>query len=255
MIKSRLREIYLASPFRWLGVNRVRRTEVVQACIDALGAKTYLEIGVSSGDCFREIQVPRKIGVDPIPAAPGVKALLSGDAITYHQVKSDEFFAALAIQELPNGVDVVFIDGLHTFEQAYRDCLNALDHLRPGGIILLHDCLPKTPAEGVAASSYDEARKLNGPDWNGDWTGDVWKAVVALRSLHPELRAEVLDCDHGIGIVRKERSRPSLGFSLQEVEALGFEDLVADRAHLLGLKRPALLHWILLKQRYRERRS
>ncbi|HET7247078.1 MAG TPA: class I SAM-dependent methyltransferase [Streptosporangiaceae bacterium] len=48
------------------------------------------------------------------------------DEVTiFAEMTSDEFFAGL-----PTGktYDLIFIDGLHTFEQAYRDLCNAIVH-------------------------------------------------------------------------------------------------------------------------------
>lgn len=37
------------------------------------------------------------------------------------------------------------------------------------------------------------------------WSGDVWKSIVHLRSIRPDLRVAVLDCDSGVGIRVIER--------------------------------------------------
>jgi hypothetical protein len=51
---------------------------------------------------------------------------------------SDEFFATLRPSKR---YDVAFIDGLHTFEQTYRDVINTFAHLR-SGVILIDDTVP-----------------------------------------------------------------------------------------------------------------
>lgn len=87
----------------------------------------YLEVGVQYGFTLASVEVKNKTGVDPNlmfnpKLAPGLKL---------HRTTSDEFFS-----ELPEEIqyDLVFLDGLHTFEQTARDFLNALKHLRPGGL-------------------------------------------------------------------------------------------------------------------------
>ncbi len=226
------------TPLRWLLPNHLWRMEAIQCAIDALAATCYLEIGVSSGLCFSTLSARRKIGVDPLPAQPLVVAEIQKPGVSYFALTSDEFFRQAAPQVLGQGVDVVFIDGLHTAEQAYRDCLSALEYLAPGGIILLHDCLPASAAEAVVASSYDEAWKLNGLGWNGEWTGDVWKAVVRLRTLHPDLETFVIHSDHGIGVVRRARNRAPLAFTEEQIGAMRFSDLARDAQRLLGLCPP-----------------
>ena len=37
--------------------------------------------------------------------------------------------------------DIIFIDGLHTFEQTIKDIDNSIKFLRDKGVILIHDCL------------------------------------------------------------------------------------------------------------------
>ena len=38
---------------------------------------------------------------------------------------------------------MIFIDGLHHYEQAHRDLRNSLNNLKKGGIILIHDYVTK----------------------------------------------------------------------------------------------------------------
>ena len=58
----------------------------------------------------------------------------------------------------------------------------------------------------MPAKSYEEAWQINGPNWDGLWMGDVWKAIIVLRVLHADLRACVLNCDFGVGLVYAARS-------------------------------------------------
>lgn len=218
--------------------NGVNRIEVIQRAIDEIGAVHYLEIGVDQGECFCAIRVAERVGVDPVAAAPKVAEQLKHAGSSYAAVTSDDFFAQHAPRMLDRGVDVVFIDGLHTYEQSYRDCVNALRYLNPGGVIFMHDCLPISAAEACAAPSYDEAVRLNGPGWSGLWTGDGWKAIVALRSLHADVEACVLDCDHGVGMVWRRPARRALGYTADQIAAMSYDDLVRDRTRLLGLRPP-----------------
>ena len=230
---------------------KISRMHIIQRCIDVLRANTYLEIGVSHGECFASIQAPNKIGVDPIAPAPLVVQELGRPGVCYFRGTSDSFFEAAAPEALINGVDVVFIDGLHTFAQAYRDCVHAVRFLNPGGIILFHDCLPESVVQGTPAGSYEEVRtrlKESGVAWDGMWTGDVWKAVVALRR-HPDLETLVLDCDCGIGLVQRRTGGTRLKFSDTDIEAMKFADLAASTKNLLGLRRPAYLERILASRR------
>jgi hypothetical protein len=77
-----------------------------------------------------------------------------------------------------------------------------------------------------------------GPLKIGNWNGDVWKAIVALRSSRPDLLVGVLKCDQGVGFVRKGSPESTLSYSPEQIEALTYADLKADRKRLLNLKPP-----------------
>lgn len=217
--------------------------EVIQQALDTLSALRYLEVGVSDGVCFSRVSVPTKVGVDPITPTPLVTAEIRRPGASYFALTSDQFFHSEAPRALQDGVDVVFIDGLHTFDQAYRDCVNALRYLAPEGLLLVHDCLPISEAEARVAASYDEALLLNGPNWKSDWTGDVWKAIVTLRARHPDLDTRVLDCDHGVAVAYRGPNQAALSLSDEQIHAMTYADLAADPARLLGLCRP---HYLLV---------
>ena len=130
--------------------SRPSRIEVVQKIVDLKEYKSYLEIGTFNDELFSKIVCKKKIGVDPY----------SGGNI---RMSSDSFF--LQNQE---SFDCIFIDGLHHYNQALKDIDNSLKILNSNGLILIHDCLPKSlDAQAV-------------PRTEVDWNGDIWKAFVTL---------------------------------------------------------------------------
>ena len=108
--------------------------------------------------------------------------------------------------------------------------LSTLQCLAPGGLIVMHDCNPRTL--GAAAPSLEEAEA--NPDDAGWWNGDVWKAVVRLRTL-ADIRVRVLDADEGLGLVTPGTPDSVLQLSDAEINRLSFADLEQDRAELLNL--------------------
>jgi hypothetical protein len=234
-----------ATPLRWHMRNKVSRVQLIQHAVNRLRARRYLEIGVADGQCFCAVQVAAKVGVDPVPPEPAVVRELGRPGVSYHALTSDDFFAQAAPTVLADGVDVVFIDGLHTDGQAYRDCVNALRYLAPGGLILMHDNLPISAAEACPAPSYDEAWRMNGQDWSGFWTGDGWKAILRVRALHDDARACVLDCDHGVGLVWAAPARREVALSSEQIDAMNYEDLAADAQRLLDVRLPIHIDEIL----------
>lgn len=250
LLRPLLGDLIRRSPLRWHIPNKVTRMEVIQRVINSLGARRYLEIGVSNGINFCTVTAPEKIGVDPISPSPAVLMETSKPGVRYFALTSDEFFQQWAPQALAGGVDVVFIDGLHTYGQAYRDCLNSLEYLNPGGLILLHDCLPTSELEARVADNFEDASRLNaGMASNYDWVGDVWKAILRLRTQHTDLLTCVLHCDHGIGLVCKARNESSPSLTVAQINAMTYADLARDAKRLLGLRKPRYLMAVLEKLR------
>lgn len=194
------------------------RWEILNHIAETIGAKTYLEIGVYDGTCMRKIQVAEKWGVDPTPQMEAVKA-----SHVFQAQTSDAFFAG------PNTTrfDLIFIDGDHRAEQAYRDAHNAIAKLTPKGIVVLHDCSPDNEALQIV------------PAIQGLWTGDVWKAIVQLRAEGEHL-VRVVNCDYGVGIIAPFRKNDEFSeFTPKnpnlDLANLTWRDLEQDRKNLLGL--------------------
>jgi hypothetical protein len=226
------------------------RIKIIQRLIRVTGAENYLEIGVNNGRCFLRVKAARKMAVDPsfkIPPGRKFKYLLkniSNFNNQYFEQTSDDFFSSHAALLKQHKPQVVFVDGLHTYEQALRDVLNSLAFLDEGGVVLMHDCNPLTATAAYPANSIDHA-KASLPDYKGVWNGDVWKAVVHLRALHSDLEVFVLDCDHGIGVAKKGSARNSLNLSWEEIQKLTYKDLEANRNTLLNLKAPEFFEQFL----------
>jgi len=218
------------------------RIEILRRIAAALNARHYLEIGVSKGESFFPLRVARKVAVDPHPRLSWRKRLrkLVANPLNlfnaYHRITSDEYFARHAPP--PGGFDLVFIDGLHTYEQALRDARNALKVLSPGGVVALHDCNPPHAAAALPARSYEDAAAARPPGWTGEWCGDVWKAIVHLRVAHPDLEVAVLDCDYGVGLLRRGKGAPPPSVELAALARWDYARLAGARAELLNLRSP-----------------
>jgi hypothetical protein len=223
----------------------IDRIAVCQAFLRGRGH--YLEIGVCRGDSFLPIRARAKWGVDPAPLMTEEecrkrrrRALLRLRDEVLFRMTSDEFFRRESRWLRRRGIDVALIDGLHTYSQTLRDVLNTLAYLKPGGVIVLHDCNPATELAATPAESYEDMQ-ARFPGFDGDWNGDVWKVILHLRALRPDLEAVVLDCDYGVGVVRRRPAGEGLRLSAEEIEAMQYADLARDREGLLGLKPAAYL--------------
>jgi hypothetical protein len=156
----------------------------------ALRPRTYVEIGVESGDTLRLAGAgTRAIGVDPKPQVGGELP----PNLTLVTATSDEFFARHDPARLLGGlpVDLAFIDGMHHFEFALRDFINLERLCAPGSTILIHDCYPlnRLTAERERRSSF--------------WSGDIWRLIVALGRHRPELEVHTIATPPtGLAVVR-----------------------------------------------------
>ena len=95
------------------------RIEIIQRIINKQNYKKYLEIGCDNDENFSNISIDNKIGVDP----------LKGGTL---RMTSDDFF-----KQNSQLFDLVFLDGLHTYEQTIKDINNSLKFiLKPDGMKL-----------------------------------------------------------------------------------------------------------------------
>jgi len=219
----------------------INRITVIQKIINKINAQTYLEIGTSNGECFLKIKAPTKIAVDPITKISWIKRIfydfgnISNLRSKYIKLTSDQFFIKKKYLLRKNGLDVVFIDGLHTYKQSLKDVQNALKFLNPRGVIVMHDCMPMNRLSALPAESLEEVNKLNLKSWANEWCGDVWKTIAYLRTERSDLNIFVLDFDYGLGIITKGKPSNNLDFSKSKLKNLMYSDFEQDRENILNL--------------------
>jgi Methyltransferase domain len=141
----------------------------------------YLEIGLARGDTFHAINAGFKVGVDPFPH----DSLKSNENVKI--CSSDQFFSKNTIL-----FDVIFIDGLHTFEQVLRDLLNSLNSIKPGGLVIIDDVYPDSrPSMSRSLVRYRLLRFLellkNPIRPSVGWQGDVFRLIPVISKIDPEL--------------------------------------------------------------------
>lgn len=156
----------------------MRRHEFLAGLHEVVCPRTYLETGVQSGQSLQLSRVP-SIGVDP---EFSITHEIQAD-VHLARTSSDEFFARerpLAHLPIPV-VDLAFIDGMHLAEYAVRDFIAVERFTTPASVILFDDMLPL------------DVEMANRKRTTRAWTGDVYKAALALRELRPDL--VILDID------------------------------------------------------------
>tara|TARA_R110001592_G_scaffold355474_1_gene656194 strand:- start:1450 stop:2133 length:684 start_codon:yes stop_codon:yes gene_type:complete len=194
------------------------RFDIINYFIEKNNYLNYLEIGVRAPQaCFNRIIASHKDAVDPAPLQPG--------EINY-PVTSDEFFQLL--ENNPEiKYDIIFIDGLHLYEQVKKDISNSLNHLTDNGTIVMHDCSP--PSIHHQRTNYGDYSTPAGSDWNGT----TWRAFVELRCTNPNLNMSVVDTDYGVGIIQKGNQQV---WDKENIETcMTYEYLDKNRKDLLNL--------------------
>lgn len=183
-----------------------------------LRPRTYVEIGVGRGRSLA-LALPETlaVGIDPTPA---VSASLPPRTLIF-RCASDDFFASHALSEVLGSVplDLAFIDGHHTFDQALRDFINLERTAVATTTVLIHDTYPR---DRRTATRHRRTRF---------WSGDVWRLVVALKQYRPDLYVATLDVPPtGLTIVRG--LNPHSDVLQQEQESLVLRLLGLDYSYL-----------------------
>jgi len=168
------------------------RWDLIKYLIEKNDYKDYLEIGCDQNQLFSKVEIDNKIGVDPF----------SGGNI---RKTSDSFFS-----NNTDKFDIIFIDGLHTYDQVKKDIINSVKCLNKNGIVLVHDCMP------------DSLAKQAVPRFKMKWNGDVWKAIVDLRQSE-DLDIYTCEMDEGIGVIKKRKNSEILKIN-KSIDKLKFKD-------------------------------
>ena len=160
------------------------RWDLIDYLIQKNSFENYLEIGCDKNQSFSKIKIYNKIGVDPI----------EGGTI---RSTSDQFF-----DQNKNNFDIIFIDGLHHYSQVLKDINNSLKILNKNGFILVHDCLPRSLAQQAV------------PRYRASWNGDVWKAIVELRTKN-NLNIFTSQIDFGVAIIQISENKKQLKLDIK----------------------------------------
>ena len=182
------------------------RWDLIQYIINKYNFKSYLEIGCDKDQSFSKIKIKNKVGVDPI----------SGGTI---RSTSNEFFLKNKLN-----FDIIFIDGLHHYNQVLTDIKKSIEIVNDNGFILVHDCLPKSLAQQAV------------PRYRGYWNGDVWKSIVQLRTKD---NLDIITCqiDFGIAIIRKKTNKSKLNVdNIKSFEKLKFRDYYYNYKEYMNVK-------------------
>lgn len=228
----------------------MNRITLIKEIFQKTDFKNYLEIGCRDGHSFLRIKAKYKMAVDPcfkISKRRKIKWLFKVPQNInnkYFEEKSDDFYLKRKAHLNKIGqLDVVLVDGLHTFRASLKDVLNSLKYLNNSGIIIMHDCLPPNMGAALPTKDYPNEEEQNAVEgWTGEWCGDVWKTIVYLRKNLLELIDTcVIDTDYGLGIVRPKGKIENGSLiidekSFSDIDKLGYDELIQDTKSMLNLK-------------------
>ena len=141
-----------------LGAFSVYDAEILVPEVQKLEAgDVYLEIGVDKGKSLSIARMVVKEGVNicgvdlrPDPKVPNT-SFMQGDSV------------AIAEKFNPNykSINVLFIDGDHSYEGCKRDIEAWLPHMKKNGVILFHDCDESSPGVVQAVAEFVNTHIVN----------------------------------------------------------------------------------------------
>ena len=201
----------------------MQRFEVCQRCLDLFEQPRYLEIGVNAGETFHRIRAREKVAVDPKFLFDVEQAARDDPSSRFHPIESDRYF-----REHASGVfDVIFLDGLHTYEQTLRDLMNSLHFVRPDSVIVIDDVVPS--GHGAAIPDWDTFLKVRAvlSDPNGAWMGDVYRLVYFIASFMPMWSFGTVGDNHG-QLVMWQEPRVARPMSVEATSRVAFTDLLLE---------------------------
>tara|TARA_B100001057_G_C22761476_1_gene915946 strand:+ start:224 stop:910 length:687 start_codon:yes stop_codon:yes gene_type:complete len=171
----------------------INRWDLIQKTINKKRFSSYLEIGCDDDNSFNKIIIKKKVGVDPVSGGN------FRDTSDNFFLKNKEYF------------DCIFIDGLHEYDQVFKDLSNSIKFLNDNGVIFLHDTLP--------ANIHQQAV----PRYKKTWNGDVWKVIVNFRTND---NYDVVTCkiDHGVSILQKKVNNEKLDVKIDDFKKLKYKD-------------------------------
>ena len=200
-----------------------RAVDVLNRFVFERGYSTVLVAGADGYDTFSQVVAPVRRYISPGAVGPGV---ITKPVVQF--LRED--------RSLRGRADVIFLDGTHQHQRLADEIDSALGYVAAGGVVAVHDCLPRNLEEGNSVRGG--AR---------EWTGDCWKAVAAAFS-RSKFACYSVDVDHGCGII--DTAVPSVGDAVPvSADSLGWDDYVSRCDTLLHVVPPELVRTLACRQR------
>jgi hypothetical protein len=101
-----------------------------------------------------------------------------------HQVTSDAYFTDIAGGQV---FDFMFLDGLHEFEQTFRDFCSSQAHAHSRTVWLIDDTVPSDVYSAWPDNEKAVQLRKKAGGTGGAWHGDIFKVVFAIHDFFPTL--------------------------------------------------------------------
>ncbi len=203
----------------------------------------YLEIGVCNGDTFLNLDFPTADAVDPNFQFD--THAFAQEGRRFLAKTSDAFFRE---DSAGQSYDVMFLDGLHTFEQCFRDFCASMAYAHRRTIWLIDDTVPND-AFSIRPDIRDTwrlraAHGVNSPAWHGD----VFKTLFAIHDFFPTFDYRTIEGSGNPQTVLIQS--PRRGFTprwnnLEAISRCDFVDFMDNRDILKSTSEEEAIAWVV----------
>lgn len=202
--------------------------DIMNALLARYATPRYLEIGVCTGDTFFEVQATHKVGVDPAFQFDTATRQAEHPHEEFFSMTSDDFFERLALQKNYICWDLVYIDGYHTYVQAWQDFLHVLPYTHENTIIVFDDTIPGDPYSSLSSPQAAAAFRSRARLTHHSWHGDVYKCLFHLHDYAKNFSyGTIVDCDNPRTVVWRasESVRTSVTHDPSQIHMFSYFDL------------------------------
>jgi hypothetical protein len=201
----------------------------------------YLEVGIFRGETFLALDFPEMTAVDPSPKADTDKIDMTGKII--RAMKSDTYF----MTESPiNTFDFIFLDGLHTFEQTFRDFCSSLIFSHKKTIWIIDDTVPRDYFSAMPDYQKSMSFRKELGITEKSWHGDVFKTIFAIHDFFPSLDYRTIINNGNPQTVVISSPRPNFipaWNNLERISRMDYADFIDNRKFMNTSTEEDTLSW------------
>jgi len=202
------------------------RCEVVQSFLDLFECPAFLEIAAFQSDTFDRAAAHIKVLVDQNSVYEATNRIENWQNIIVFHLTSDQYFYENTHEQTK--FDVIYIDGLHTFEQTLRDLLNSIARLNPNGVIIIDDIIPNSYVASLPDLALVSRLWTQMGMQDVSWMGDVFKLVFLIQSSFQQYSYATVEENRGQLVLWPERRPASelVDRKIEHISRLEYSDVI-----------------------------